>query len=190
VKLIMAVYVLVLGWMTHDVVTNLPTPAVEIVEPMRGHVYDPRPYLPAPTSTTTTTIVVEAFTTRYEDRCPEWRPLVESLGVRSDEIAYVMRIIYRESRCNPKSVNSTLNRDGSIDYGLAQVNDRTWCLPTKYAKRGWLQQQRIVETCADLLDAETNLRAMVALMDYSRERTGCAFTPWLLCDEWRESRDE
>jgi hypothetical protein len=93
-----------------------------------------------------------------------------------------MRILYRESRCSASAVNSTKNRNGSIDYGLSQINDRTWCLPTKYSKKGFLQTKGIISTCEDLLDPEKNLRSMVALMAYSEERTGCPFTPWLLCD--------
>lgn len=181
-KIIAIIYVGILGLLTHGVINeqqDASTPST--LPPLRGHVYDPRPYLQAPT--TTTTIVVEAMSVRYIDRCPEWKDTVIAAGVHKDELATVMRIIYRESRCNPWAINDTKNRDGSIDYGLAQINDRTWCLPTKYSKRGYLQQQRIINNCFDLLNPETNVRALVALMEYSRERTGCPFTPWKLCDE-------
>lgn len=183
-KVFITIYLAVAGWMTHSVVSNLPEqpaqpPATTV--PARA-VFDPRPLLPMPT-TTTTTVAVSAMSVRYEDRCPEWRDMVLAAGVTRDELRYAMRIIYRESRCNADAVNDTKNRDGSIDYGLAQVNDRTWCLPNRYSQRGWLQERRIVNTCRDLLDPATNVRAMVALMRYSEERTGCPWTPWLLCDE-------
>lgn len=181
-RAIAVIYVAIAGWLTHGVVTNLPEQQVApvvTVATTTTTIYDPRPHLPAPT---TTTVPVTAMSVRYEDRCPEWRDAVLAAGVTLEELPTAMRIIYRESRCNAGSVNSTLNRDGSIDYGLSQVNDRTWCLPTKYSKRGWLQQQGILTTCADLLDPATNIRAMVALMRYSEERTGCPWTPWRLCD--------
>lgn len=182
IKVAVVIYFAAVGWITHTAVTmdETSTDVAAIAQPV---IFDPRPYLPAPT-TTSTTVVVESMSVRYVDRCPEWRGLVESYGVTKEQLPFVMRIIYRESRCNADAINDTKNRDGSIDYGLAQINDKTWCLPTRYSSRGWLQERRIVQTCRDLLDAETNVRALVALMAYSSDRTGCPFTPWLLCDDW------
>jgi hypothetical protein len=178
-KLALALVALVAGFSAHSVANDSPAPTPTTV-PVR-RVFDPRPYLAAPT-TTTTVLVVAASEGSGSIRCPEWIPLAESVGVRPDEMKTAMRILYRESRCNPRSVNSTKNADGSVDYGLSQVNDRTWCLPSSTAPRGWLQQAGIVETCRDLFNAETNLRAMVAIMRYAERVTGCPWHPWRLCD--------
>lgn len=171
----------ILGLIGHGIISE-QTKTEEISLPaLRGHVFDPRPYLPAPT-TTTTTIEVQALGIPYEDRCPRWHDLAREVGISDAEFPHAMRILYRESRCAASAVNDTKNADGSIDYGLAQINDRTWCLPNKYSRRGFLQERRIISSCDDLLDPATNLRAMVALMEYSRDRTGCPFTPWAYID--------
>lgn len=35
-------------------------------------------------------------------------------------------IAYYESSLNPSAVNSTLNKDGSADWGLFQINEKVW----------------------------------------------------------------
>lgn len=142
-------------------------------------VFDPRSSLPMPIPTTTE--VIKKFSDS-EIRCPEWHDLALSVGIKKRDLPTAMRIVYRESRCFPWAKNTTLNRDGSIDYGLAQINDRTWCLPSRYYKQGYLQSKGIIDRCEDLLKPETNLRAMVELMAYSEGSSGCAFTPWRMCD--------
>jgi hypothetical protein len=61
-------------------------------------------------------------------RCPKWEPLIRKAGLPVQVFSY---IAWRESRCNPKSVNAkwkngkivwTLNSDGSYDSGLMQIN--------------------------------------------------------------------
>ena len=149
---------------------SIPTTSITI--------FDPRGSLPMPTSTTIEMV-------KFSDssiRCPEWHDLARSVGIKKQDLATAMRIIYRESRCFPLAKNTTKNRDGSIDYGLAQINDRTWCLPSRYYKAGYLQSRGIIDRCEDLLKPETNLRAMVELMAYSEDSSGCAFTPWRMCD--------
>lgn len=142
-------------------------------------IFDPRGSLPMPIPTTTQPI--KKFSDS-EIRCPEWHDLARSVGIKKRDLPTAMRIVYRESRCFPWVKNTTLNRDGSIDYGLAQINDRTWCLPSRYYKQGYLQSKGIIDRCEDLLKPETNLRAMVELMAYSEGSSGCAFTPWRMCD--------
>lgn len=63
-------------------------------------------------------------------RCPEFEPLFKKYGLEPVEV--FSYIAYRESRCNPKAANAkwdskgnlvwTLNKDGSIDRGLLQIN--------------------------------------------------------------------
>jgi len=63
-------------------------------------------------------------------RCPEFEPLFREYGLEPVEV--FSYIAWRESGCNPKAVNArfdkagkviwTLNKNGSIDRGLLQVN--------------------------------------------------------------------
>lgn len=181
IKLAATLVIAVAGLTTHALVTEEQQTHDAMIVQSDLRIFDPRPYL-APPTTIAEQIVVAQSTTKIT-RCTEWIELAASVGVKADEMKMAMRILYRESRCNPKSVNSTKNRNGSIDYGLSQINDETWCLPSRVAPRGWLQQAGVLNSCADLLDAETNLRAMVAVMRYAERTTGCAWHPWLLCDE-------
>ena len=63
--------------------------------------------------------------------CPQWRKLALSVGWRTQHLSTLDRLMHRESRCRPGALNSTLNRDGSWDYGLMQINNKTWCLVSK-----------------------------------------------------------
>lgn len=171
------------AFIAHAVATDESSTTTNVITQSDLRIFDPRPYLPAPTTTTTEPIVVAQSTSSGTMRCTEWVDLASSVGIKADEMKMAMRILYRESRCNPKSVNSTLNQNGTTDIGLAQLNDATWCLPSRFAPNGWLQQAGIISTCNDLLNAETNLRAMVAVMRYAERVTGCAWHPWNLCDD-------
>ena len=116
------------------------------------------------------------------DSCDEVRSLALDLGFDPITLPKVIKIINRESRCTESAINKTLNKDKSIDYGLAQINDRTWCKGSRFLGTGYLQSKKIINSCVDLLDAETNLLAMAELMRYSTGSTGCPFTPWRMCD--------
>jgi len=133
-----------------------------------------------PTTTTTEAaripLIVEGLP------CPEWHDLAVEVGISIDDLPTVMAIIHRESRCLPGEINKTLNRDGSWDWGLSQVNDRSWCEKNRWNPIGYLQAQGIIETCEDLLDPEMNLRSMLALMTYSEANAPCRFEPWKWCD--------
>jgi hypothetical protein len=53
-------------------------------------------------------------------RCPRWHPMFRRYGLPVEVFSY---IAWRESRCNPRAHNKTLNRNGSQDLGLVQVNN-------------------------------------------------------------------
>lgn len=55
-------------------------------------------------------------------RCPQWEPLIAEFGLPVEAFSFVM---WRESRCQENAWNKTLNRDGSQDRGLLQINS-TW----------------------------------------------------------------
>jgi hypothetical protein len=86
------------------------------------------------TTTTTTTIVVEtpkrilsAIPNDPEKRCPKWHAKFGEYSLPTELFSY---IAWKESRCNPKAHNTTLNKDGSQDLGLVQINS-SWRTVTK-----------------------------------------------------------
>ena len=61
-------------------------------------------------------------------RCPKYEKLFKELGLPVEIFSY---IAWRESRCNPKAINAkfkngkivwTLNKNGTYDSGLVQIN--------------------------------------------------------------------
>ena len=60
-------------------------------------------------------------------RCPQWEPKFREHGLPVKAFSF---IAYRESRCNPKAHNTTLNRNGTQDLGLVQVNS-SWKTVTR-----------------------------------------------------------
>lgn len=62
-----------------------------------------------------------------KQRCPQWELKFREHGLPVKAFSY---IAYRESRCNPLAHNTTLNRNGSHDLGLVQVNS-SWKTVTR-----------------------------------------------------------
>ena len=70
-------------------------------------------------------------------RCPQWESKFREYGLPVEVFSY---IAWRESGCNPKAINAkfdsngkviwTLNKNGSIDRGLVQINS-CWKSVTK-----------------------------------------------------------
>lgn len=96
-------------------------------------------------------------------RCPQFEPLFKQYGLFPVEV--FSYIAYRESRCNPKAVNAkfdsngnvvwTLNKNGSIDRGLVQINS-CWKTVT----------QNVCGTGLEgLFDVHCNLKVAKHLMD-------------------------
>ena len=67
-------------------------------------------------------VVPEGVPADKTKRCPQWEDEFAAFGLPVEAFSY---IAYRESRCNPMAWNKTLNRNGSQDRGLLQVNS-TW----------------------------------------------------------------
>lgn len=107
--------------------------------------------------------------------CGEYHDLAISVGWPEKEWKTLSRVMYRESRCNLFSFNKTDPNGGS--RGLIQING-FWCRPSRYNKNGWLQDQGILRTCEDLFIPEVNLRAGLAMFNYSQQRNGCGWRPW------------
>jgi hypothetical protein len=105
-----------------------------------------------------------------EQRCPQFEPLFKQYGLQPVEV--FSYIAYRESRCRPNAVNAkwdskgnvvwTLNKNGSIDRGLLQINS-CWKTVTK-------------QVCGTELDGlfniDCNLKVAKYLMDNSSSGLG------------------
>jgi hypothetical protein len=127
---------------------------------------DVQNYLIEPTTTTSSTIYIDPYTSA----CEQFSALAVNLGWPADQRTVLESIMARESGCRPNAHNKTLNRDKSQDYGLLQINDRSW---TK-----WLKDKGIINQTSDLLHAKTNLLAGLQIYNYGVERYGFGWGPW------------
>ena len=128
--------------------------------------FDVQPYLIEPTTTISSTIYIDPYTSA----CEQFSALAINLGWPADQRTVLEAVMARESGCRPNAHNKTLNKNKSQDYGLLQINDRSW---TK-----WLQGKGIINQTSDLLHAETNLLAGLEIYNYGVERYGFGWGPW------------
>jgi len=140
---------------------------------------------PVPVAVATTTTTQPPVTTTTAPAgalCPQWWELAKRAGWHAESMPTLDYVMHRESRCDPTQHNTTLNADGSTDIGLTQINDRSWCLPTRWYPNGYLQTVGVLSSvgCDQLFDAATNLKAAKAIYDYSQEANGDGFSPWNL----------
>ena len=93
--------------------------------------------------TTTTTILVKKTNYKNEENsCPQFEELFKEYGLKP--VKTFSYIAWRESRCRPKAVNATwdkngnvtwtLNKNGSIDRGLLQINSSWKTVTSKVCK--------------------------------------------------------
>ena len=127
------------------------------------------PYLIEP-STTTSSTSSTIFIDPYTSACEQFSALAVNLGWPADQRTVLESVMARESGCRPNAHNKTLNRDKSQDWGLMQINGRSW---TK-----WLIGKGIITQVEDLLHAETNLLAGLEIYNYGVERYGFGWGPW------------
>ena len=115
-------------------------------------------------------------------RCPQWWALAREAGWQDDQLPMLDKVMWKESNCLPHVHNTTLNKDGSSDIGLTQVNDWSWCLPTRWYPDGYLQTIGVLSTvgCEQLFDPYINLLAAKAIHDYALEHNGNGWQPWKL----------
>lgn len=138
-----------------------PTESEQVITPVSTTittVAEPEPTLPP----TTTTPDAEYVGIESEQRCPRWEPYFKEYGLPAKQFSY---IAWRESRCRIKAVNAkwdaqgniiwTLNKDGSYDSGLLQINS-TWRTVTKNICGGGIEL---------LLTLDCNLRVAKYLYD-------------------------
>jgi len=148
---------------------QIPTRGVWTPQNASWRVSDPiQRRVPAPTTT--------VFLPQGE--CAHLWPVAQQAGWTLDLWPELNRIMWRESRCQPQAHNTTLNKDGSADLGLMQINDRSWCMKNRWNPDGYLQKLGIISYCEELFTPYANLVAAKALYDYSKERGASGFQPW------------
>ena len=124
------------------------------------------PYLLEPsttTSSTSSTIYIDPYTSA----CEQFSALGVNLGWPADQRTVLESIMFRESRCIPNAVNSDDPNGGS--RGLMQING-FWT--------PWLIDAGIITSPKNLLQADVNLRAALAIYNYGVERHGYGWGPW------------
>ena len=126
------------------------------------------PYLLEPsttTSSTSSTIYIDPYTSA----CEQFSALAVNLGWPADQRTVLESIMARESgpNCAPNAFNKKDPNGGS--RGLMQING-FWT--------PWLIERGIINQVDDLLHAETNLLAALAIYNYGVERHGYGWGPW------------
>ena len=121
-----------------------------------------QPYLIEPTTTTSSTIFIDP----YSSACEQFSALAINLGWDPNQRTVLESIIWRESNCTPNAINY---KDPRKSFGLMQVNG-FWL--------DYLSERGIITELEDLLHAETNLIAGLAIYNYGMERYGFGWGPW------------
>jgi len=113
---------------------------------------------PLPTTTVQTTPITQP------DACGAVFNMAKHVGFPEHELATVVAVAYRESRCQPDAFNATDPNGGS--NGVMQIN-QFWCKPSRYWPNGYLQAYGLIKTCDDLFNLEHNMRSALAIYRYS-----------------------
>ena len=141
------------------VLAKPPAPTAQEIKPAPITVWQGlEPATPLPTTTQATTPITQP------DACETVYNMARHVGFPEAELATVVAVAYRESRCLPDAFNGADTVGQS--YGTMQVND-FWCLPSKYYPNGYMQAYGLLTVCDDLFDLETNLRAALNIWRYS-----------------------
>ena len=122
-----------------------------------------RDYMIEPTTTTSSTIYIDPYTSA----CEQFSALGVNLGWPADQRTVLESIMKRESNCTPNVINRKDPHGGS--RGLLQING-SW--------HNWLIEKGIITKPANLLQAQTNLLAGLAIYNYGVERYGFGWGPW------------
>ena len=123
-----------------------------------------RHYIIEPTTTTSSTIYIDPYTSA----CEQFSALAVNLGWPADQRTVLESIMKRESNCTPNAVNRKDPFGGS--YGLLQINWGGW--------QKWLTAKGLITGKKSLLDPVTNLRAGLTIYNYGVERYGFGWGPW------------
>ena len=136
-----------------------PTPTPAELRPAPITVWQAlEPAAPLPPTTVVTTPITQP------DACDAVFDMAKHVGFPEHELATVVAVAYRESRCQPDAFNATDPNGGS--NGVMQIN-QFWCKPSHYWPNGYLQAYGLIKTCDDLFNLEHNMRSALAIYRYS-----------------------
>jgi hypothetical protein len=90
--------------------------------------------------------------------CPGWGRLAGQVGWPKSELRMVSAVAYFESRCRRDALG-----DQGRSISAMQIHSTSWCRPTRYYPNGYLQTVGIINSCDDLWDPATNLRAALEI---------------------------
>jgi len=124
------------------------------------------PYLIEPSTTTSSTLST-IYIDPYSSACEQFSALGVNLGWPADQRTVLESVMFRESRCIPNLINKKDPNGGS--RGLMQING-FWT--------PWLIDAGIITSAENLLQADVNLRAALAIYNYGVERHGYGWGPW------------
>lgn len=98
--------------------------------------------------------------------CNQWADEALDAGWQPDELPQLLRIIWRESRCQPDAIRTNA-RGAAVDVGLTQINQ---VHRPDLAKRGF--------THLDMTNPEANLWYARLLYQWHQDRGLCGWSPW------------
>ena len=84
--------------------------------------------------------------------CQEWADTALRGGFVLDDLWIALQVAELESGCLPGAIG-----DNGDSFGLMQIHTPSWCKPTKYWPRGYLQTQGMIDDCTELFDPLTNM---------------------------------
>jgi len=143
--------------------TGAPSASSDLSSVMPLSPISVQPYLIEPTTTTSSTVYIDPYTSA----CEQFSALGVNLGWPADQRTVLESIMKRESNCTPNAVNRKDPNGGS--RGLLQING-SW--------HKWLISKGIITKPANLLQADVNLRAGLEIYNYGVERYGFGWGPW------------
>jgi hypothetical protein len=102
---------------------------------------------------------------RYSEACTKYVNLAREVGFPKSDRWMLRVLMHRESRCQPTSIGRNRNTHGEVtsqDWGLLQLNDVSWVT--------YLKSLDIISKREDLLNPRTNLKAALALIEYTESK--------------------
>jgi len=102
---------------------------------------------------------------RRSESCTKYVNLAREVGFPKSDRWMLRVLMHRESRCQPTSIGRNRNTQGEVtsqDWGLLQVNDVSWVT--------YLRELGVITKREDLLNPRTNLKAALALVEYTESR--------------------
>lgn len=133
-----------------------------------------------PMASLTTVPVKKRLVIPPDAKCPQWWETAVDAGWDTKELPTLDKIMFRESRCLPKALNS--QDPNTVDgikgsLGLTQLN-AFWVKSTTYYPKGYLQTQNAVNNIRDLYDPYLHLLSALEVWKYGQDKHGCGWYAW------------